>query len=64
MRAFQITTHCLDTTSVEEGTEEKVNLDGLEWMVMVGIVSQYVGVDLVESIDKGLIFGLDTTTNR
>ncbi len=48
MRAFQITTHCVDTTARREYIKEKVNLFG--WFGVVGVV--IVQVALVEEIDK------------
>ena len=34
------------------------------WNVTLGRQMRIVGVDLVESIDKESMFGLETTTNR
>ena len=37
MRAFQITTHCLDTKSPREDTKEKVDLKWNERVVVLGV---------------------------
>ncbi len=55
MRAFQITTHCLDTTARRKDIKEKVNVEGL---------GRVLGGYLGWTTRLGSVFDLDNWHNR